>query len=122
MVNQIALGVQKIFTGEFGCKISYNNKRYWVSYSVNSPVTSWQEFLGGKTLVDRAACAQQADSYGGFGPSMSPCDFLHLVALEIVPGEDHTVVFLAGLQNAPDVDGRQIDLGGRGKLGKRLQE
>ena len=53
---------------------------------------------------------------------MGSRDLLNLVAFQIVPRENHTIVLLAGFQNSPDIDRGQIDSRWGWKLWQSLKE
>lgn len=51
-----------------------------------------------------STCAQQADPDCRFRPAVLPRDLLNLVAFNIVSFKHHSVVGLAVIQNALDID------------------
>src|ERR1700731_1130508 len=72
---------------------------------------------GSEPFADCTAGPQQSNSNGSFGPAMGARDFLDLVAFQVVALQHHAVVLLASFQNTAHVDGREVDLRRRSKLG-----
>lgn len=73
-------------------------------------------------FAHRPAGAKKSNPDSRFRPALLFCNLLDFEALQIVALQHHPVIMLASLQNAADIDRRQVDLRRRRELRQRLKQ